>query len=82
VLAALSGTYDFTIVNLGEAADDTPIFLHKCKAALLLASSERLSEVTAAVQTLLDTGLSAAQHILIGQPSQASAAATLEAVSA
>jgi polysaccharide biosynthesis transport protein len=82
VISALSGTYDFTIVNLGEAVDDTPIFLHKCKAALLLASPARLGEVTAAVQTLLDTGLSAAQHILIGQPSPASAAAMFEAVSA
>ena len=68
VLSALSQTYDLVLVNLGEAVSETPIYLHKCQAALLLAPAARQAEVTSAVQTLLDTGLSAAQHVRIGQP--------------
>jgi Mrp family chromosome partitioning ATPase len=75
VLSALSQTYDFVVVNLGEAADDTPIYLHKCEAALLLAPSAQMSEVTAAVQTLVDTGLTAAQYVLIGAPAHVPAVA-------
>ncbi len=75
VLAALSQTYEFAIVNLGEATDDTPIFLHKCQAALLLAPSSRTEEATAAVQTLVDTGLAAAQHVLITEAHIAPASA-------
>lgn len=66
VMTALSQAYEHAVVNLGEAAEDTPIYLHKCQGALLMAPASRLSEVTAAVQTLLDTGLAAAQHVLIG----------------
>ena len=80
VLGALSQAYDIVVVNLGEAAEDTPIYLHKCQGALLLSSPARVSEVTSAVQTLLDTGLSAAQHLLIGQT--AAMAADLESAEA
>ncbi len=83
VLQALAQAYDFVVINLGEAADDTPIYLHKCQAALLLAPAARVSEVTAAVQTLLDTGLTAAHHVLIGQPANTPMAeAVREAISA
>ena len=68
VLSALSQAYDLVLVNLGEAVNETPIYLHKCQAALLLAPAARQAEVISAVQTLLDTGLSAAQHVRIGQP--------------
>jgi succinoglycan biosynthesis transport protein ExoP len=67
VLDALSRAYDFVLVNLGEASEDTPIFLHKCQGALLLAPPSRVNEVTQALQTLLDTGLLAAQYVMIGQ---------------
>ena len=82
VLAALSQAYDAVIVNLGEATEDTPIYLHKCQGALLMAPAARLMEVTAAAQTLLDTGLLAAQHVLIGSPLASAAALKPEAVSA
>ncbi len=68
VLAALSQAYDVVIVSLGEAAEDTPVYLHKCQGALLVAAAARQSEAASAVQTLLDTGLSAAQQLLIGAP--------------
>lgn len=68
VFAALSQAYDLVIVNLGEAADDTPVYLHKCHGALLIAAPARQAEAASAVQTLLDTGLSAAQQLLIGTP--------------
>jgi succinoglycan biosynthesis transport protein ExoP len=67
VLDALSRAYDFVLVNLGEASEDTPIFLHKCQGALLLAPPSRVNEVTQALQTLLDTGLLATQYVMIGQ---------------
>ena len=68
VLSALAKTYDVVLVNLGEASEETPIYLHKCQAALLLAPAAREADVSAAVQTLLETGLAAARHVLIGQP--------------
>lgn len=68
VLEAFSQTYDAVIVNLGEASEDTPIHLHKCQGALIMAPSARLPEAQAAAQTLVATGLSVAQHVLIGQP--------------
>lgn len=70
VLDALAKSYDYCIVHLGEATDETPIHLHKCEAALILAPATQLVEATKAVQTLLSTGLSAAQHVLIGAPLQ------------
>ena len=65
VLSALAQTYDFIVVNLGEAEDSTPVYLHKCEAALLLAPESQIGEVSAAVRTLLDTGLAAAQYVMI-----------------
>ena len=82
VLTALAQTYDFVLVNLGEANNETPVFLHKCQAALLLAPATRRDEVTSAIQTLLETGLAAAQHVLIGQPAAQSASQPLHAVNA
>jgi polysaccharide biosynthesis transport protein len=67
ILDALAQTYDTIVVNLGEAAEETPIFLHKCQGALLLATEARADEAKSAVQTLLETGVAAAQHVLIGQ---------------
>lgn len=82
VLTALAQAYDYVLVNLGEANEDTPIYLHKCQAALLLASPARQGEATSAVQTLLDTGLVAAQQVLIGQPAAQPASQHLQAANA
>jgi Mrp family chromosome partitioning ATPase len=67
VLDALAQSYDFCIVNLGEAIEETPVYLHKCEAALIMAPAARLTEAEQAVETLLATGLTAAHHVLIGQ---------------
>jgi polysaccharide biosynthesis transport protein len=77
LLDALGRSYDMIVVNAGEAQPETPVLLHKCHAALLLAPAGRLAEATAAVQALLSTGLRAARHVLIGQ-SQASASGTAD----
>ena len=81
VLVALSQAYDIVMVNLGEAGEDTPVYLHKCQGALLMSPAARLDEATSAVQTLLDTGLSAARHMLIAE-AVAAAADSPEAVTA
>ncbi len=82
VLMALAQSYDFVLVNLGEACEETPIYLHKCQAALLLATSARQAEATSAIPTLLDTGLLAAQHVLISQPDPQTESQPLQAVNA
>ena len=85
VLAALTQSYDVVIVHLGEAQNDTPVLLHKCEAALILAPLKNLSEASEAVHVLLSTGLAAARHVLVGPPSSAdggAAAFTLEAANA
>lgn len=71
VLAALSRAYELVIVNLGEAQHETPVLLHKCEAALILAPLQRSSDVTSAVQALMATGLHAAGHVLIEKPAVA-----------
>ena len=68
VLDALAQTYDYCVVNLGEAIEETPVYLHKCDAALVMAPSSRLTEASDAVETLLSTGLKTAHLVLIGQP--------------
>lgn len=68
VLSALAQAYDLVLVNLGEAGEETPVYLHKCQAALLLAPASREAEAAAAAQTLTETGLPAARHVLIGSP--------------
>ncbi len=78
VMGALASAYEFAIVNLGEAVNETPIYLHKCDAALLLAPASQLDEAASAVQTLLETGLVAAQHVLIGAPASAVPAASVQ----
>jgi Mrp family chromosome partitioning ATPase len=75
VLDALSQTYDSIIVNLGEAAEDTPVYLHRCDAALIMAPAAEYPEAAQAVQTLLATGVRAAKPVLIGEPDKAPAAA-------
>ena len=82
VLTALAQAYDYVLVNLGEANEETPVYLHKCQAALLLASPARQGEATSAIQTLLDTGLVSAQRVLIGQPVAQPASQPLRAVNA
>lgn len=65
VLAALARAYELVIVNLGEAQHETPVLLHKCETALILAPVQRSGDVINAVQALLATGLHAAGHVLI-----------------
>ena len=68
VLKALASTYDTTIVNLGEAVEDTPFYLPKCEAVLIMAPASRITEAATAVQTLMSAGMASAHHVLIGQP--------------
>ena len=82
VLAALAQSYDVVIVHLGEAQNDTPVLLHKCEAALILAPAAHLNEASEAVQVLLSTGIAAARHILIGPPSTANGGAGAPALQA
>ena len=66
MLAALTRSYEVIVINAGEAKQSTPVLLHMCHAAILLAPAPRLAEASAAVQTLLSTGLQAAGVALIG----------------
>ncbi len=66
MLAALTRSYEVIVINAGEAKQSTPILLHMCHAAILLAPAPRFAEASAAVQTLLSTGLQAAGVALIG----------------
>jgi uncharacterized protein involved in exopolysaccharide biosynthesis/Mrp family chromosome partitioning ATPase len=70
VLAALNQSYETVIVNLGEAAADTPQLLRMAQAALLLAPPTRLGDVTKALAALRSSGYAAVQHLLIGPPQQ------------
>ena len=68
VFTALAQSYDVVIVNLGEAQPDTPVYLHKCEAALILAPAKRTGDAAEAVNVLLQTGLRAARSVEIGHP--------------
>ncbi|MCB1378243.1 MAG: hypothetical protein KDK89_07745 [Alphaproteobacteria bacterium] len=73
VFGALAQSYEAVIVNLGEAMPHTPVLLHKCQAALILAPDAKAEDAASAVQVLLATGLKAAGLVLIGQPLAADA---------
>lgn len=68
VLDALAQAYDFAVINLGEAVDETPVMLEKCQSALIMAPASRMPEATQVVNELMGLGLKSAQHVLIGQP--------------
>lgn len=75
VLSALAQSYDAVIINLGEARAETPLLLHKCEMALVLAPVHRLNDATQAVQILQSSGMRAAGHVLVASPANQPAAA-------
>lgn len=71
VLQALIQSYEFVIVHLGVAQQDTPALLHKCDGAIIVAPAHRLDDAGNAVQALISTGLKDAAHVLIESPTTA-----------
>ena len=82
VLAALSQSYDLVLVNMGELSGDSLGYMQKCQAALLMTPPERQDDGAAVLQLLTESGLLAAQQVLIGQPAAQSFSPTSRAVNA
>ena len=65
VLVALAKSYEFVIVNAGEARADTPIFLRHCRSALVVATHGHANDVAIAIDALVKLGMAEVGHIVV-----------------